>query len=103
MSASLVHRSLDGGSWLAGRAVNVSRTGVLFQAVQPPLPAGTKIEFILALPSLGLPGTCRVQCQGHVVRHCGSPREGECAMAATIDAYDFLGTAPEAAPGEVSV
>jgi hypothetical protein len=102
MSAPLVYRCVGEGSWLAGRTVNVSRTGVLFQAVPPALPAATRIEFILALPSLGLPGASRVQCQGRIVRHC-APTESECAMAATIDAYDFLGVAPEATSGRVDV
>jgi hypothetical protein len=101
MSAPLVYRTVGGGSWLAGRTVNVSRSGVLFQAVPPVLPAATRIEFILMLPSLGLPGSARVQCQGQIVRHCVGPKEGACAMAATIDAYDFLGVVPETTPGRV--
>ena len=102
MSTPLVYRCI-GGSWNEGRTVNVSRTGVLFQAVPPVLPAATRIEFILTLPSLGLPGSSRVQCRGRVVRNCRSPNEGECAIAATIDAYDFLGVAPERTPGRVNV
>ena len=103
MSAPLVYRCVGGGCWLNGRTVNVSRTGVLFQAVPPVLPATTRIEFILTLPSLGLPGNSRVQCQGRVVRHCHSPTDGECAMAATIDAYDFLGVAPETTSGKLAM
>lgn len=103
MSTPLVYRCVDGGSWLTGRTVNVSRTGVLFQAVPPVLPATTRIEFILTLPSLGLPGHSRVQCQGRIVRHCDSPAEGECAMAATIDVYDFLGVAPETTSGMLAM
>jgi hypothetical protein len=103
MSAPLVYRPIDGGSWLAGRTVNVSRSGVLFQVAPPALPAATRIEFILMLPSLGLPGRSRVQCQGQIVRHCQSPGGGECAMAATIDTYDFLGAAPETEPGRADV
>ena len=100
MSAPLVYRSVGDGDWLTGRTVNVSRSGVLFQAVPPVLPAATRIEFILMLPSLGLPGSARVQCQGRIVRHCtGAANEGACAMAATIDAYDILGVARETSGG----
>jgi hypothetical protein len=101
MSAPLVYRCVDGDSWVAGQTVNVSRTGVLFRGPRPSVPAATRIEFILLLPSLGLPGRSRVQCQGRIVRHCAAPSDGvECAMAATIDAYDFLGLAPETASRE---
>lgn len=103
MSAPLVYRSVGGGDWLTGRTVNVSRSGVLFQTVPPALPAATRIEFILMLPSLGLPGSARVQCQGQIVRHCRAASEGPCAMAATIDAYDFLGVGPNGVPGRVDV
>jgi hypothetical protein len=101
MSAPLVYRCFGGGDWLSGRTVNVSRSGVLFQAAGPVLAAATRIEFILMLPSLGLPGSARVQCQGQIVRYSSGPADGACAMAATIDAYDFLGVAPEAVPGTV--
>ncbi len=95
MSAPLVYRTVGGGDWIAGRTVNVSRTGVLFHGSDPALPAATRIEFVLLLPSLGLPGSPRVQCQGQIVRQCHAPIEGQCAMAATIDAYDFLGVSPQ--------
>jgi hypothetical protein len=103
MSAQLMYRPIDGGSWLAGRTVNVSRSGVLFEAAAPALPVGTTIEFILMLPSLGLPGSSRVQCHGRIVRHLMPPGKGGCAVAATIDAYDFLGIVPETTPGRVDV
>jgi hypothetical protein len=95
MSAPLMYRAVGGSDWLAGRTVNVSRSGVLFRTAQPVLPAATRVEFILMLPSLGLPGSSRVQCQGQIVRYCALPSEGPPAMAATIDAYDFLGIGPE--------
>jgi hypothetical protein len=101
LPAPLVYRSVGGGNWLTGRAVNVSRSGVLLQAMPPPLPAGTRIEFILTLPGVGLPGASRVECQGRVVRHCDSQKEGECTMAATIEAYNLIGVAPETAPENV--
>jgi hypothetical protein len=103
MAAPVVFRRVGADDWLAGRTVNVSRTGVLFEAVPPAPPAATRIEFILLLPSLGLPGRSRVQCQGQVVRNFDAPKGGASAIAATIDAYDFLGIEPEAIPGRADV
>jgi hypothetical protein len=94
MSAPLVYRCVGEEEWRRGRTENISRTGVLFQAAMPVLPAATRIEFILVLPDIGPPGGSRVQCAGRVVRQRGAAAEGACAMAATIDAYDFLGVAP---------
>jgi hypothetical protein len=72
--------------------------GVLFQIAVPVLPASAGIEFIVTLPNLEPPGGSWLQCSGQVVRHCGATVEGACAMAATIDAYDFLGIAPDGLP-----
>lgn len=103
MAAEVTYRRVGEDGWRAGRTVNVSRSGVLFLTGTPALPAATRIEFVLLLPSLGLPGRCRVQCRGQIVRQCIAPEGGECAMAATIDAYDLLGIAPEAVGGSVAV
>jgi hypothetical protein len=97
VSAPLVYRCVGDDSWVTGLTVNVSRTGVLFRAPRPSAVAATRIEFILLLPSLGLPGRSRVQCQGRIVRHDAASSVDECVLAATIDAYDFLGVAPETA------
>lgn len=95
LSAPVLYRPVGAGQWQEGRTVNVSRTGVLFQSAASTLVADTRIELILMLPSLGLPGRSRVQCQGRIVRRVPQPSDAGCAMAATIDAYDFLGvTAP---------
>ena len=101
MSASMMYRRVGDEDWLTGRTVNVSRSGVLFKAAPPVIPASTRVEFILLLPSLGLPGDSRVQCRGQVVRRCDEPAGGACAMAATIDAYDFLGIAPNTISGRI--
>jgi hypothetical protein len=100
MSAPLVYRSAGDGSWLSGRTVNVSRSGVLFEVMPPAPPAPTRIEFILMLPSLGLPGSSRVQCQGRIVRQVAAG-EGLVAVSATIDSYEFLGIVSEAASGRL--
>ena len=101
MSAPLMYRCLGDDPWRRGRTKNISRSGVLFQVAVPVLPASTRIEFIVKLPDLEPPGGSWVQCQGQVVRHCGAAAEGACAMAATIEAYDFLGIAPDGLPPEL--
>jgi hypothetical protein len=101
MSAPLVYRCVGEEGWRKGRTGNVSRSGVLFEAALPVLAAETRIEFVLKLPGAEAPGGAWVQCQGHVVRHGAAPAEGGCAMAATIDAYELLGIAPDGIPREV--
>lgn len=101
MSAPLVYRCVGEGEWRKGRTENVSRSGVLFGAALPVLPAATRIEFVLKLPGAEVPGGSWVQCQGHVVRHGAAPAESGCAMAATIDAYELLGIAPDGIPRDV--
>lgn len=94
MAAEVVYRRVGESDWREGRTVNVSRTGVLFHSAAAVLPAATRIEFILMLPSPGLRGSARVKCQGQIVRQCVA-LDGKCAMAASIEAYDILGVAPE--------
>lgn len=90
LSTPVLYRLAGAAEWQEGRTVNVSRTGVLFETPTA-LEADTRVEFILLLPSLGLPGRSRVQCQGRIVRRVAQPSDTGCALAATIDAYDFLG------------
>jgi hypothetical protein len=101
MSAPLMYRCLGEDQWCRGRTENISRSGVLFQVAVPVPPASTRIEFIVKLPDLDPPGGSWVQCRGQVVRHCDATAEGAGAMAATIDAYDFLGVAPDGLPAGV--
>ncbi len=101
MSAPILYRPLGAHGWEEGRTVNVSRSGVLFESPASGLSADTRLEFILVLPSLGLPGHSRVRCTGQIVRHDLAPAGGR-SMAATIDAYDFLGIAAAAAPESTS-
>jgi hypothetical protein len=95
MSTPLMYRCLGEDAWCLGRTENISRSGVLFRVTVPALPVSTKIEFIVKLPDIEPPGGSWVQCRGQVVRQCGATAEGGCAMAATIDTYDFLGVAPD--------
>jgi hypothetical protein len=101
MSAPLLYRCLGDDPWRRGRTENISRSGVLFQAALPAPRASTRIEFIVKLPDLEPRGGSWVQCRGQVVRHGGAAAEGACAMAVTIDAYDFLGVEPNGVPGIV--
>lgn len=101
MAAEVVYRRVGEGEWRQGRTVNVSRTGVLFEASAPALPAATRIEFILLLPSPGHQGCSRVRCQGQVIRQC--PHHEHRAVAASIDTYDFLGIAQDTVGGRVVV
>lgn len=101
MSAPVLYRRVGAGQWQEGRTVNVSRTGVLFEALAT-LEADTRIEFVLMLPSLGLPAQSRVQCQGRIVRMWAQPPDIGCAMAATIDVYDFLGVTTTVSSESVS-
>jgi|WetSurMetagenome_2_1015567.scaffolds.fasta_scaffold570094_1 hypothetical protein len=93
MSAPVMYRQEGTSGWMPGWTLNISRSGVLFEA-SAPVPEEAGIEFLLFLPSLGLRGRTRVRCAGRVVRHrlvTGTA----VSMAATIDAYDFLGVVAE--------
>jgi hypothetical protein len=93
MAAPVIYRAAGQREWISGRTLNISRSGVLIEASGPVLPPATRLEFVLMLPSLGIPGRARVQCAGRVVRFRDSPG-GLAMMAATIDVYDFLGPVP---------
>jgi hypothetical protein len=98
MSAPIMYRSAGTRDWLSGRMVNVSRSGVFFEASVPALPAATRIEFVFILPSPGFAGSSALQCHGQVVRAVNGRPDGASAMAATIDAYEFLLVAPGRGP-----
>jgi hypothetical protein len=100
VAADLLFRPAGAEAWCPGRTVNMSRTGVLFRPAQSRPEVAARIQFLLLLPGLGLPGRSRVLCTGRVVRHVDDERRGE-AVAATIDAYEFLGMGPAAIPGMV--
>ncbi len=95
ISAPLVFRRAGSRDWLAGRTVNISRSGVLFEAVPALPPVAARIEFVLALSSMDFPGISRVRCVGRVVRRSEAPRNGSEQAAATIDRYRFLVSVPQ--------
>jgi len=98
MSVPVAYRCVGDHVWRTGQTANISRSGVLFHAAVPVLPASTRIQFVLELPGLEVAGGAWVQCEGQVVRH-GAPTGDGREMAATIDAYELLGTAPDGIPG----
>ena len=91
MSAPVMYRQVGEDSWHEGRTLNVSSSGVLFTCPAPALEPGTKVEFLLVLPNPGLREQPRVQCRGAIVRQerRGVPQP-LCALAATIETYDFV-------------
>lgn len=85
----VVYRREGEETWQEGQAVNVSRTGVLFQPLGQALPLATAVEFVIELPSHGIRRHARIQCRGRIARCCGEEAT-PAAIAATIDNYRFL-------------
>jgi hypothetical protein len=81
------------GGWRAGRTVDVSRTGILFEIAGGPAPEG-ELEFFLQSSSgrsdSGLPD---LRGAGRVVRACQLP-SSVWNVAVTIDAYRAVPPAP---------
>jgi hypothetical protein len=72
---------------------DVSARGICFY-VQSSITEGSNIGFTLTLPpEITLTESIRVQCKGRVVRVENSRPEGQLAVAAVIEEYEFL---PEA-------
>jgi hypothetical protein len=77
------YRASGEPAWSRGDTVNISRTGVLFQAGDPIEPA-TLLEMHILFPSeITGDSPASVICWGHVVRIDGS------ALAAAILKYRF--------------
>jgi hypothetical protein len=76
-----------------GQLRDVSARGICFY-VQSSITEGSNIGFTLTLPpEITLTESIRVQCKGRVVRVENSRPEGQLAVAAVIEEYEFL---PEA-------
>jgi len=72
---------------------DVSARGICFY-LESAIEQGAPIAFTLTLPpEITLTDSIRVQCKGRVVRVEDRAAEGKVAVAAVIDAYEFL---PEA-------
>lgn len=82
----------DGGEVLA-ETRDVSHSGICFHASSIPSHEGSRIEFIMTLPSVvTLKAPMRVRCRGRVVRVEDAPATGDVAIAVVIDRYEFLAT-----------
>ena len=80
----------DGGEVLA-ETRDVSHSGICFHASSIAAHVGSKIEFIMTLPSVvTLNGAMRVRCGARVVRVEKSPASEDVAIAVVIDQYEFL-------------
>ena len=87
----MAYRCIGEIEWRQAKTVDISASGVLFQA-EDPLPLNAPIQFRLLLPAAGGRSDRQgeICCQGHVVRTLKSPTRparGYCAVA--IDKYDF--------------
>jgi hypothetical protein len=95
LSVLLVFRPAGEAKWRTALTENVSRSGVLFTAALRAPPVGTRIAFALRLPGAELHGGAWVRCEGRVVRHGVAAAEAGCAIASTIDVYEFRTAAPD--------
>lgn len=76
-----------------GQVRDVSARGISFY-VESDISQGSPIGFTLTLPpEITLTESIRVQCKGHVVRVEKPSGNGQLAVAAVIEEYEFL---PEA-------
>lgn len=89
----LLYRVDDGREWLEGTSVNLSRSGLLFQASSE-VALGARVELKLQMPEeMTGEGDAEVICQAVVARltHVeGSRKEpSSCLIACSIDDYEF--------------
>jgi hypothetical protein len=86
----ILFRASGQSEWRAGETVNISRTGVLFDAPSPALASLTTVEMIVALEA-PTRGGGKTRCTGQVVRiETAVPGSDRVRMAATIDVYEFV-------------
>ncbi|PYV15790.1 MAG: hypothetical protein DMG07_09025 [Acidobacteria bacterium] len=85
LQAAVRYRQSGEGKWYLGKMVNISRSGVLFQAEHDFAP-DTRLEMNINLP-VGMGGSqeLNVLCSGPIVRKDLS--KGELALAARIQSY----------------
>lgn len=79
-------------TWLEGRTVDISESGVLFRTSGPPVPSDATLEMALEMSALG-PRIANVTCTGRVVR-TESASDSATTMAATIERYHLARTVP---------
>ena len=79
-----------GGEVLA-ETRDVSHSGICFHASSIPAHLGSKIDFIMTLPSMiTLNGPMRVRCGARVARVEEAPTSEDVTIAVVIDRYEFL-------------
>ena len=75
-------------NYVQGLTINLSSSGVLFEAAQP-LPVGEIIEYFITLPTGQNPDEdVRLRCMGKVTR------SHDRFAAATMERYEFVRTRP---------
>ena len=73
-----------------GRVRDVSARGICFY-VETAMSQGSPLGFTLTLPpEITLTESIRVRCKGHVVRVENGRADGNVAVAAVIEEYEFL-------------
>jgi hypothetical protein len=88
-----VNHGEDASHSEVGQVRDVSARGISFY-VESSISQGSPIGFTLTLPpEITLTESIRVQCKGHVVRVDNAGENGQMAVAAVIEEYEFL---PEA-------
>ncbi len=96
IATSLLFREHGGSEWYPASTVNLSHSGVLFQADGPLPGKGDTVDFVVTLPMSGIAPAPHVRCTGRVVRI--GPDEVAGAgrgVAVTIDGYAFDDRLPE--------
>lgn len=89
---SLLFRARGEPEWRKGLTINVSRSGVLFQADDPPPAAGQLMDVILTLPLDDSAPAPQVRSTGRVVRtEPGGHLWLGHAVAVSIDGYALGG------------
>ena len=68
--------------WFTGETVNVSRSGVLFNAERI-VERDTQLEIVLNMQVFQVPNTANIVCRGHVVR-VESPTEADSRTSIAI-------------------
>jgi hypothetical protein len=95
ITASMLFRERSEAEWRSASTVNLSRSGVLFQADEPLPGMGQVVDFIVTLPMNGMTPAPQVHCTGHIVRIASEKLAGGGhAVAVTVDGYAFDGQLP---------
>jgi hypothetical protein len=90
ITAQIIFRQANGDPWRSAWTLNLSRTGVLFRARGAKLDRRRGVEFVVALPPLGVRPAGQIHCNGRVVRMAPNlPADDGREVAVTIESYEF--------------